>query len=77
MCNLLMCLFKMSYLMIFEVVVLIVSGLYDWVGMLIYDDEIVYIVMYVGGCLECSWKVELIFIVMIVCLGYYELYEFL
>lgn len=68
---------KSSYPMIFEVAVFVAEQLRDVVGAPLYEDEIAYIAMHVGGRLERSRQSARLLTATLVCPGYYEMHELL
>lgn len=68
---------KSTYPMIFEVAVFLASGLHERLDIPLFDDEIAYIAMHVGGRLERSRRADHLLTATIVCPGYYELHELL
>ncbi|GAB2697489.1 lichenan operon transcriptional antiterminator [Microbacterium marinum] len=68
---------KSSYPMIFEVAVYIAEQLRELIGAPLYEDEIAYIAMHVGGRLERSRRAGRLLTATLVCPGYYEMHELL
>ncbi|MDJ1112905.1 BglG family transcription antiterminator [Microbacterium dauci] len=68
---------KSSYPMIFEVAVYIAEQLRELIGAPLYEDEIAYIAMHVGGRLERSRQAGRLLTATLVCPGYYEMHELL
>ncbi len=68
---------KSSYPMIFEVAVYIAEQLRSLVGAPLYEDEIAYIAMHVGGRLERSRQAGRLLTATLVSPGYYEMHELL
>ncbi|MFS0867851.1 transcription antiterminator [Microbacterium sp. 179-B 1A2 NHS] len=68
---------KSSYPMIFEVAVYIAEELRELIGAPLYEDEIAYIAMHVGGRLERSRSAARLLTATLVCPGYYEMHELL
>lgn len=68
---------KSSYPMIFEVAVYIAEQLRALIGAPLYEDEIAYIAMHVGGRLERSRQAGRLLTATLVSPGYYEMHELL
>ncbi|WP_405373521.1 MULTISPECIES: BglG family transcription antiterminator [unclassified Microbacterium] len=68
---------KSSYPMIFEVAVFIAEQLRELIGAPLFEDEIAYIAMHVGGRLERARQAGRLLTATLVSPGYYEMHELL
>ncbi|WP_396668683.1 BglG family transcription antiterminator [Microbacterium sp. R86528] len=68
---------KSTFPMIFEVAVYIANGVHERLGIPLFDDEVAYIAMHIGGRLERMRLADQHLTATIVCPGFFELHELL